>query len=263
MYKAFAEFCGTWGQPHRRHSVGKDHSMIRLGLLDFAANRRRITTDGNVTLHKTQLIDSTGDAVPAPTAFLIEQDARVVIRTHFHVNSQFQVFALGGGTLGRRDVKPFTVQYVAPHTGYGPIVAGEAGIWYYTLRPSTPSGARYLPDQRGNLDMSRPKRQVTSAAHEPVSARTASRIDTVIEPQADGLAAWMVHIPPHRRIDAPAHAGGRGRYYLVAEGTFAVADKPLSRLSLAWASGEDELLPLNAGAEGASIIVMQFPGDAI
>jgi hypothetical protein len=238
--------------------------MIRLGLLDFAANRRRITTDGNVTLHRTQLIDSTGDAVPAPTAFLIEQDAHVVIRTHFHVNSQFQVFAQGSGMLGRRDVKPFTVQYVAPHTGYGPIVAGDTGIWYYTLRPSTPAGARYLPDQRGNLDMSRPKRQVTSSAHEPVSVPTAPRIDTVIEPQLDGLAAWMVHVPAHGTLDAPAHAGGLGRYYLVAEGTLAVADKRLSRLSLAWASGEkDELLPLNAGAEGASIIVMQFPGDAI
>ena len=237
--------------------------MIRLGPLDFAANRRRITTDGNVTLHKTQLIDSSGDAIPAPTAFLVEQDPHVVIRTHFHVNSQFQVFAHGSGTLGRREVKPFTVQYVAPHTGYGPIVAGEAGIWYYTLRPSTPAGARYLPDQRGNLDMSRPKRQVTSAAYEPVPAPTVPRIDPVIEPQADGLAAWMVHIPARRSIDAPAHAGGLGRYYLVAEGTFALADTQLTRLSLAWASGDDALLPLEAGAKGASIIVMQFPGSAI
>lgn len=237
--------------------------MIRLGPLDFAANRRRITTDGNVTLHKTQLIDSSGDAIPAPTAFLIEQDAHVVIRAHFHVNSQFQVFAQGSGTLGRRDVKPFTVQYVAPHTGYGPIVAGEAGVWYYTLRPSTPAGARYLPDQRDNLDMSQPKRQVTSAAHEPVPAPSAPGIETMIEPQADGLAAWMVNLPAHAAVAAPTHAGGLGRYYLVAAGTLAVGDDELTRLSLVWASGDDELLPLQAGAKGASIIVMQFPGDAI
>ena len=237
--------------------------MIRLGLLDFAANRRRITTDGDVTLHKTQLINSIGDAIPSPTAFLIEQGPHVVIRTHFHVNSQFQVFAQGAGRLGRREVSPFTVQYVAPHTGYGPIVAGDAGIWYFTLRASTPSGARYLPDLRGSLDTTQPKRQITSPAHLAVHRPAQLRIDTMIEPQADGLAAWMAHIPAEATLDAPVHAGGLGRYYLVAAGMLVVRDKSLSPLSLAWASGKDEMLPLQAAAEGASVIVMQFPGDAI
>ena len=237
--------------------------MIRLGILDFAANRRRITTDGDVTLHKTQLIDSTGDVVPAPTAFLVEQGPRVVIRTHFHVNSQFQVFAQGAGMLGRRDVKPFTVQYVAPHTGYGPIVAGEAGLWYFTLRPSTPSGARYLPDLRDSLDKTQPKRQVTSTPCVPARLSGEPRIDTMIEPQADGLAAWMVHIPADTTLEAPAQAGGLGRYYLVADGILLVQDQPLSALSLTWTSGEHEILPLRAGANGASVVVMQFPGDAI
>ena len=179
--------------------------MIRLGILDFAANRRRIITDGDTMLHKTQLIDSVGDAVPSPTAFLIEQGPGVVIRTHFHVNSQFQVFAQGAGLLGRRGVKPFTVQYVAPHTGYGPIVAGEAGLWYFTLRPSTASGARYLPDLRASLDPAQPKRQVTSAPHEPAPTSAMPRIETLIEPQADGLAAWMVHLPPGGTSGAPVH----------------------------------------------------------
>ena len=237
--------------------------MIRLGLLDFSANRRRTTTDGNVTLHKTQLIASAGDAVPSPTAFLVEQDPRVVIRTHYHVNSQFQVFARGSGMLGRRDVKPFTVQYVAPHTGYGPIVAGDDGIWYFTLRPSTPSGARYLPDLRDALDMARPKRQVTSAPHVPERVTGGRRIEPMIEPHADGLAAWMVHIPPDITIDAPVHAGGLGRYHLVADGALLVEKQSLPPLSLVWTSGEDEMLPLRAGAEGAAVIVMQFPGDAI
>jgi hypothetical protein len=241
----------------------KDDSMIRLGILDFGANRRRIVTDGDVTLHKTLLIDSTGDGVPAPTAFLIEQGPRVVIRTHFHVNSQFQVFAQGTGLLGRRDVRPFTVQYVAPHTGYGPIVAGENGIWYYTLRPSTPSGARYLPDLRADLDLTQPKRQVTSAPHSPAPMPAVAQVETIIEPQADGLAAWMVHLPPGGTSGAPVHPGGLGRYNLVAHGTLMLQQSPLSAMSLAWTSGEHELLPLHAGAAGASVVVMQFPGNAI
>src|ERR1700720_1339702 len=181
MRNALAQPCAS-GMARRspRALAFEDCSMIRLGILDFAANRRRITTDGDVTLHKTQLIDSTGDVVPAPTAFLVEQGPRVVICTHFHVNSQFQVFAQGAGMLGRRDVKPFTVQYVAPHTGYGPIVAGDAGLWYFTLRPSTPSGARYLPDLRDSLDKTQPKRQVTSTPCVPARLSGEPRIDTMI-----------------------------------------------------------------------------------
>jgi hypothetical protein len=237
--------------------------MIRLGILDFAANRRPITTDGGVPLHKTQLIDSTGDAIPAPTAFLVEQAAGVVIRTHFHVNSQFQVFARGSGRLGRRDVLPFMVQYVAPHTGYGPIEAGESGLWYFTLRASTPAGARYLPDLRASLDMTQTKRQITSAAQAPAPMTEAPRIDTMIEPEGDGLAAWMVHLPPHAALDAPAHTGGLGQYRLLAAGALQVQEQTLSPLSLLWTSGEHQRLPLQAGADGASVIVMQFPGNAI
>ena len=72
-----------------------------------------------------------------------------------------------------------------------------------------------------------------------------------------------VHIPPDITIDAPVHAGGLGRYHLVADGALLVEKQSLPPLSLVWTSGEDEMLPLRAGAEGAAVIVMQFPGDAI
>src|SRR5437763_8679238 len=94
------------------------------------------------------------------------------------MNSQFQVFVHGSGTLGRTPVAAFVVQYVAPHTGYGPIVAGPEGIWYMTLRPSFPTGqpgykpVLYLPESRPVLDMSRPKFQthtdiIAVAMHPP------------------------------------------------------------------------------------------------
>src|SRR5690349_1930971 len=133
--------------------------MIRTGRLDISpSNRKHVVTDG-VDLFKTTLITSTSADTPAPNAFLIEQGPNATIRSHFHVNSQWQVFVNGGGALGRKPVRPFVVQYVAPHTAYGPITAGPLGLWYMTLRPSLPTGAQYLPELRDQLDMSLPKYQ--------------------------------------------------------------------------------------------------------
>lgn len=237
--------------------------MLRIGLrTQWPANRRAIISDGTVPLHKTMILGPGPAGELGPNAFLVEQGPGLSIRTHFHLNSQWQVFVSGTGLLGRKPVKPFVVQYVAPQTGYGPIIAGPDGLRYMTLRPSPQSGALYLPDARALLNLKAPKLQVTSASLLPDGNSSTPTVVDMITPQADGLAAWMIHIPATKSVAPPAHPGGLARYYLVVSGSMIASDQTLGPLSLAWVSDNDMAMPLEAGENGLDVIAMQFPGDA-
>ena len=237
--------------------------MLRIGLrTQWPANRKAIISDGTVPLHKTMILGPGPDGELAPNAFLVEQGPTLSVRPHFHLNSQWQVFVGGAGMLGRKPVKPFVVQYVAQHTGYGPIIAGPDGLRYMTLRPSPQSSALYLPDARALLNLKAPKLLITSGSLLPDGNRSTHTVVDMIAPQADGLAAWMIHIPPTKREAPPAHLGGLARYYLVVGGSMIASDQTLGPLSLAWVSGNDMAMPLEAGEHGLDVIAMQFPGDA-
>lgn len=237
--------------------------MLQIGLRDqWPVNRRAIISDSTVPLHKTMILGPGPDSELGPNAFLVEQGASLCIRSHFHLNSQWQVFVGGAGMLGRKPVKPFVVQYVAPHTGYGPIIAGAEGLQYMTLRPSPQSGALYLPDSRVLLDFKAPKLQLASESLLPDGKTSTHTIVDMIAPQANGLAAWMIHIPASSSVAPPAHPGGLARYYLVARGSMIAGGQKLGPLSLAWVSGSDMAMQLEAGENGLDLIAMQFPGDA-
>lgn len=237
--------------------------MIRVGILDRSPQHRKaVITAGSVPLHRTQIIAASPDEFPGPTAILIEQGPQLTLPTHFHVNCQFQVFIRGSGFLGRRPVSAWQVQYVGAHTGYGPIVSGDEELWYLTLRPSYPAGAKYLPAARAELDLARPKRQALAAPF-PAPAADAPAVTTVlIAPEPDHLAAWWVHLPPHGSLPGPLPIGGLGRYYAIVKGSVDVEGEHLRSTTLAWISGEPSPPLLVAGAAGADVIVMQFPDDA-
>ena len=236
---------------------------ICTGKLDLSAsNRKSVRTDGDVHLHKTMVISPDPAKAVTPNAFLVEQPAGATIRPHFHTNSQWLVFVGGSGMLGRRAVQGYVAQYVAPHTGYGPIVAGEDGLWYFTLRPSAAAGAKYLPESHDQLDMRLTKRQVTSPLFAPGAATAAEPVIEMIAPQQGGLAAWMLWLAPGSARAVPKHAGGLARYYVVTQGEMIVRGEHLGPLSLAWVDDEDLALPLQAGCAGLSVLALQFPGDA-
>jgi hypothetical protein len=239
---------------------------MRIATIDRSPpHRERVLTD-NIPVYKTTLLASEAAEFPAPTAHLIEQGPGDVVRPHFHMNSQFQVFVHGTGTLGRHRVGPFVVQYVAPHTGYGPIVAEDDGLWYLTLRPSYPvhqpgyQPVLYLPESRPVLDPALKKFQVHSS--QVAGARgDAGTALPMIEPAASGLAAWWLPIGAGQSARAPEHPNGLARYCMVAEGALTSGGKELGFLSLIWSTC-DEPVEMTAGAEGAAVLVMQFPNDA-
>lgn len=203
-----------------------------------------------------------------PESFLVEQVPNWNLRTHFHLQHQFQLFVAGGGWLGRNPIAPLTVHYATPHSAYGPLLAGEQGISYLTMRVVSDPGAWYLPESRARLRTDGPKRQVH--AH-PSVVRGADALRTLADAEAetliplaeDGLGAWIVRLPPHARTPAPAGAPlGAGRFHVVTQGGAAFPSGSETALATVFASAEDGF-DLQAGPDGAEIVVMQFPAMAV
>jgi len=240
--------------PHNRYLAW----VIRTGTLDQAqANRRHLRLANGTGYWRSDFIEPGPEADAAtqawrPQAFLVEQDPDSEILPHYHEEDEFQVVVEGDGSFGRHPVRPVTVHYAGNHTGYGPILSGPRGLWYFSLRPRKDPGARFLPEWRDRMNKG-PKRHILA---DSVSAGGAGT-RTVIEPQADGIAAWVLCAPQGARIEPPAPAPGAARYNLVMDGSIEWQGACLPRLSTAFAAGES-FQPV-AGPAGASLLVLQFP----
>ena len=213
------------------------------------------------------IVPEAGSPAPRPQAFLVEQTANWTLPTHFHQEHQFQVFVAGAGTIGRNPVHKLAVHYASPHTGYGPLISGDQGISYVTLRAVGDTGAWYLPQQREALLLRIAKQQahgLPSSYIEPGQLKALDQPfqEALIEPQEGGLAAWLVRLPAHRRAAPPglAEAGG-GRFYVVTQGSLLNAGEQLDALATVFVSS-DEAFQLQAGGAGLEVLVLQFPAVA-
>jgi hypothetical protein len=204
--------------------------------------------------------------VPSPIAYLVEQGPHTQLRAHFHEADQFQVFVHGAGRIGAHAAAPGLGHFVGPFSGYGPIVAGDAGLAYMTLRNAFDPGAQWLPD---HIDRIRPhrasRREVVFHAPAPVDdaeleLMRPSSLAPLIEPQPDGLAAWSCRVPPGGTASGPTACEGGGQFWLVMAGQMVdAAEGPLNRLSMAFVGPTDAPYVARAGAAGLHALVLQFP----
>ena len=202
-----------------------------------------------------------------PQAFLATQRAHSTLPVHFHLQDQFQVVVDGSGTLGPHVLQPLMVHYASREAGYGPIVAGAGGLKYLTLRAVGDVGAWYLPESRDRLRRGLPKRQLHAgpwAVAGPVAlhGRAAPEVRPVVAADDQGLAAWIVRLGPDQHADEPRHAGGGGRFLVVAAGAVVLDARVLGRLACAFASADEPAVRLRAGRAGAEVLVLQFPAPA-
>ncbi len=237
--------------------------MIRTGTLESAAaNRSKFTLANGTGYFKSSLLESPPDAPVAPQSFLVEQDANSVILSHFHLQNEFQVVVQGEGSFGRHPVKPLTIHYAGAHTGYGPIIAGAAGLWYFTLRPRMDFGAKFLPEARGEMEKSAKKRHLLGGPMALSATDTQekdARCEEVFPPQADGIGGWMLRLPADSSMAAPDLAGGLGRFYVIAQGEARINGATLTRWATVFVTPEEEPMLVFAGESGADVLVLQFP----
>ena len=205
-----------------------------------------------------------------PQGFLVDQPAGSITHPHFHETNQFQVFVGGSGRFGKKEAQPVTVQYASGHTPYGPIVAGDDGVRYFTLRQRWDPGAKYMPQMRDRLQRGR-QRQALIADLPVLDAAELSQLkhnDTMnfLGPETDGLLGALVSVAPNMRVDLPDPALGMGQYQIVVAGSMRYgsgdADHDhslLERLSCQFVFADDGATHAEASDQGLQLLVLRFP----
>lgn len=236
----------------------KESCMLCANIEAAHLKRKAITLSGGQPGWITELIES---GKLGPQAFLVEQSPGSVVRPHFHLQNQFQLFLTGDGTFGRKQVGAVQVHYANRHTGYGPIIAGDNGLSYLTLRETRDEGAWYLPESRNALEQAAPKRALTS---KPILLSDKSwsfenNETRLIEPAEDGLAAWYVSISATEHARLPVTNFKAGRFCVVIRGSVLINGFELPALSVFFLSPKDPDIAIHATGGPASLIVMQYP----
>ncbi len=198
-----------------------------------------------------------------PQGFLVEQPPGSVTPPHFHEVDQFQVFVGGDGRIGKHDAAPISVHFAAGHTPYGPIAAGDKGVTYFSLRAGFDPGAKYMPAQRAKLRpgprRSRLSKPILQDDGDRLARVTEPTRDVLIEPESDGLAAYVVRLGPECRTDLPDPSESGGQYLLVSTGTLSYVGDLFERLSCLFVSADEGAMNAVAGPDGLVLLVLQFP----
>ena len=200
--------------------------------------------------------------VRPPQAFLVEQEPGAVVHAHFHYVDQFQVVVEGSGRIGKEALRPVMTHFAGDNTPYGPIVAGEHGLKYFTLRASADTtGAQFMPAARGRrrpspwrYELARP----VASAEEALPARSSVEVETVLT-GSDGLAILMYRIPPGGSVAAPDPSQGDGQSLLVTAGSIVHEGGVFGRLSALFVPVDSPSPELAGGPGGADVLLLQFP----
>ena len=231
------------------HVNGRDYTLAEyVG----AAPTKGIYVDGNE-------VNDNG----LPQGFLVIQPPGAVTPAHFHEPNQFQVFVEGDGRIGAHPTRPITVQYANGHTPYGPIVASDTGVKYFTLRQRWDAGAKYLPASRDKLvkgnQRARVKGGLGAANDDDRMVRREQLVETVFSREADGLAGWLYRLGPGHVCTLPDPADGGGQYLLVTGGAMVADGEELPRNSVAFVAPDEDAFQVVAAQTGLDLLVLQFP----
>lgn len=238
--------------------------MIVTGTRAHGQTRRRLLQlpDG-FSYHKAEWMESGEDPLLSPTVFLIEQHADKVLPTHWHRENQFQVIVGGAGTMGRHEIGPIMVHYAGAYSGYGPIISGPQGVMYFTIRAVHEQGAMMASRDRDRM-VRGPKRQASTERYVPLDEATiaqlaAPRCVDLIEPAPDKLAAQVWQLPPAASAQALDPAGSSGQFLMVLAGELRHAGQALHQWETVFVSADEPAQWLQAGAQGAQVLLMQIP----
>jgi hypothetical protein len=212
-----------------------------------------------------------GEAPPVddalhPVAFLVEKGPGGITKPHFHQADQYQVVVGGSGKLGLHDTGSIAVHYTDAYSAYGPIVAADEGIAWFTLRNAWDPGAKYMPASRVELRASRDRHthwETTTEPLPPVSEGVLQAAESISSTQViegeHGLASWRYQLPPGATLAGPDPRAGGGQFWVVLAGTLSVPTTGLLGVnSCIFVGPEDGTLTATAGPTGAEALCMQF-----
>lgn len=231
------------------------------------ANRRSLTRGEELFVYKGEWMATGEDPELSPTVFLVEQPPHSTLEPHFHRQNQFQLFVDGYGKIGAHALESVTIHYAGAYTGYGPLVAGDAGIQYFTIRPVCESGM--IPVSTGRDQMIRgPKRHATAGplvltSPEELGALAGPEVRWEIPMAEDGLGAAVVRMPPGSVLaDMAAQPAADGTFVVVLSGSVRHGQTSLGRWESLFFSSDEAVPELVAGENGAEMVFLYTPAKA-
>jgi hypothetical protein len=244
--------------------------MHAVTLADALRTKKRIrTSDGleaDVSRYFGVTAADSGTANPGldvlfPVAYRVDQGPGTVSHPHFHQANQFQVFVEGEGVFGKQTVRAVRAQFAQAFTPYGPIVAGDPGLSYLTLRNGWDPGAQFMPAQRALLKASgrRPRAVMSAPMDVAPHPRTGVTSEVVIAAAEDGLGGWLHRVAPGQRTTGPDPSTGGGQYWVVLRGSDVSGEAPLPPLAALFVGPGDPAPTITAGPDGLDVLVLQFP----
>ena len=204
---------------------------------------------------------------PGPQAFMVEAPGGTVSGAHFHPTDQFQIFFPSDGAWYRKqDVSRVMVHYADAYMTYGPFgTRGDESLRFYTLRAASTVITAFVPQDREKL-IRRGRRNYSVLLDEsvmpalPVAGEIA--VSTLISPEPDGLAAYLVSAGQAARVDAifDLPAESVGQYYCVVDGSVWTDGRQFAVRALGW-RGLDVAPPSLTADEhaGSRLLVLQMP----
>lgn len=223
-----------------------------------------------VDLHRLPPEGAPDPTMIYPTAFLVMQAPHKENPPHFHVSNQFQIFVGGSGRIGRHRIEVGAGHFSAPFSPYGPIIGGDDGVQYLTLRNSWDHGAQHLPAARNAL-RAKP-RKFREEVFGPVPDVDTAELEllrdvsciSVLDRGEDGLGGWFYRAPPGATVNGPDPRSGGGQYWVVMAGSIDHPDEGMmSRLSCVFISPDETPFSAIAGRQGLAVLVLQFPFFAL
>ena len=186
-------------------------------------------------------------------------DPGSVIDPHFHDVDEFQVIVCGDGKFAGAAVEGIVYHYADAYAPYGPIVAGEKGIDFITLRASCTTGYFPMPESRAKIP-GKPGRNQHGRFDigKPLPSAGASERETLLADAKDGMKIVGLRLGANAAVAGePVDAGQQ--YYLVCAGSLLADGKVVPAKGMIQVLPGETAITLQAGAQGAHVLCLQLP----
>jgi hypothetical protein len=196
------------------------------------------------------------DEASGPHAFLVEGGPGYRIEPHFHGVNQFQVCVGGAGRLMKKALAPGVLHYADAYTPYGPIVASDEGLSFFTLREKAYAhGAHYVPGSKEAKKAPTGRNLITQAE---VAGERSTGVRPLFEEQ-DGVGAYELRAAPNAQLPDTATLPPRGAAYAVVfAGSIAAAGREYPERSCLFFAAGEPAPAMTAGPDGAVVGFLQF-----
>jgi len=193
-----------------------------------------------------------------PQAYRLDLEPGSVLTPHFHEVDQYQVVVGGAGRLGKLPLAPVSVHYADRFTPYGPVVAGDSGLTFFTLRVEHAVGSRKMPEEKASLKQAAARAGRTFTTQLEAGGLPLTTGVVRVAGYQDGTEVLRLAMAPDAEGAGPEAEATGGQFYLVLDGEAVVEGNPFGGGSVLWVDPADRPTRLRAGEAGADLLLLQF-----